>query len=175
MNADNRSKKIILVSHCLLNMNSKYEGTARYPDIAPQLMELFHKYELGIEQMPCPELGTFDLTRKPATKDVYDTPEYRNLCKTYASFMTKLVDKYKKSGCKIMAVIGVSGSTSCGSMITHVGKSDVEARRVPGIGIYMEELQKTLHDIPFVDFDFRNTSLSMQNIEKVLKMSEMMV
>lgn len=173
MAQDMRSKKIVLVSHCLLNMNSKYEGTAKYPDTVYQLIELFHKYELGIEQMPCPELGAFELSRQPATKEVYDKPEYRNLCKSYANFVSKLVEKYKKAGYKILAVIGIAGSTSCGSMITHVGKSVDKARRVPGTGIFMEELQKVLHDIPFVDFDFRNPQLSIRNIEKILKMSDM--
>ena len=175
METDERSKKIVLVSHCLLNMNSKYNGTARYSDVVPQLMDLFHKHDLGIEQMPCPEMGMFEVNRKPATKDVYDTPDYRKVCASYAHFVAKLVDKYKKSGYKTLAVIGISGSTSCGSVITHVGKPDKEIRRVPGVGIFMEELHKLIPDIPFVDYDFRNQPLSMQNIEKAINMSDITV
>ena len=175
METDNRSKKIVFVSHCLLNMNSKYEGTAKYPDTAPFLLELLKKNNIGIEQMPCPELGLFEVNRKPATKEIYDTPEYRKVCSSYAGFVAKLAEKYKKAGYKILAVIGISGSTSCGSIITHVGKSEKEVRRVPGHGIYMEELQKVLTNVPFVDFDFREQHLSMKNIEKAIKMSDITV
>lgn len=175
METDKRSKKIVLVSHCLLNMNAKYEGTAKYADAVPALMELFRKHNLGIEQMPCPELGMFDVNRSPATKEVYDTPDYRKVCTSYANFVAKLVEKYRKANYKVLAVIGIAGSTSCGAVITHVGKSEKEVRRVPGIGIFMEELKKLLADIPFVDYDFRNAQLSMQNIEKAIKMSDITV
>jgi len=175
MVTDNRSKKIVFVSHCLLNMNAKYEGTAKYPDNVPFVMDLLKKQNIGIEQMPCPELGLFEVNRKPGTKELYDTPEYRKVCASYANFVAKLAEKYKKAGYKILAVIGVSGSTSCGSVITHVGKTEKEIRRVPGIGIFMEELQKVLTDIPFADFDFREQHLSMKNIEKAIKMSDITV
>jgi predicted secreted protein len=173
--ADSRGKKIVFVSHCLLNMNSKYEGTAKYPDIAPFLFDLLKKNDIGIEQIPCPELGMFEVSRKPATKEIYDTPDYRKVCRSYADFVAKLAGKYKKAGYKVLAVIGVSGSTSCGSMITHVGRDETEIKRRPGIGIFMEELQKVIFDIPFVDFDFRNAQTSMKNIEKAIKMSDMTV
>jgi hypothetical protein len=60
-------------------------------------------------------------------------------------------------------------------VITHVGKPDKEVRRVPGVGIFIEELHKMLPDMTFVDYDFRNQQMSMQNIEKAIDMSDITV
>jgi predicted secreted protein len=175
MEKDMRSKKIVFVSHCLLNANSKYEGTAKYEASVVPIADFFQENRIGIEQMPCPELGLFEISRKPATKEIFDTPEYRKVCSSYANFMSRLMGKYRKAGYKILAVIGVGGSTSCGSEFIHVGKTEKEIRRVPGTGIFMEELKKVITDVPFVDYDLREPKISMKNLEKAVKMSDITV
>ena len=52
---DNRSKKIIFVSSCLLNTNNKVRGLARYPGMCKEVFDTLHRYDLGIQQMDCPE------------------------------------------------------------------------------------------------------------------------
>jgi predicted secreted protein len=179
MENDERSKKIVFISHCLLNMNTKAKGKARWPALAPLLLERFSKYELGIEQMPCPELGIFDVERERATKEMYDTPDFRKVCSGYANFVTKEIEKFQKAGIKVMAIVGIAGSPTCGAKIINAGKTTKVAKRVLGQGIFVEELQKAFKskniEIPFVDFDHRDMHRSLAELENKIKLSDMTV
>jgi len=179
MTEDLRSKKIVFVSHCLLNTNIKANGAAHWPTMPPLLMAMLNKHELGIEQMPCPELGMFDIGREKRTKELYDAPEFRKVCAGYSLFVTREIEKFIKARQKIMAIIGVAGSPSCGTKLVTSGKTIKAAKRILGQGIFIEELQKSLKarnlDIPFVDFDSRDIHKSISEIESKIKMSELQV
>jgi len=179
MAEDLRSKKIVFVSHCLLNTNVKANGAAHWPTMPPLLWNMLNKHELGMEQMPCPELGMFEIGREKRTKELYDSPEFRKVCTGYSLFVTKEIEKFIKAGQKITAIIGVAGSPSCGTKLVTAGKTNNVAKRILGQGIFMEELQKSLKsrnlDIPFVDFDSRDIHKSISEIESKIKMSELQV
>jgi predicted secreted protein len=134
-----RSRKIVLISHCLLNVNSRVEGIARYPSIHPLICELAD-LEFGVIQLPCPELVYEGLDREPRDIEHYDTPEYRELCRTAALKAADEVAEYIANDYHIAAVIGVEGSPSC-------------AVRDPGI--FTQELLVVLeqYDIPFMSID----------------------
>ena len=63
MFSDVRSKKIILVSHCILNQNSISDGTAGYPSTNENVLKLLIQSKVGIIQMPCPEMICLGLDR----------------------------------------------------------------------------------------------------------------
>ncbi len=50
-----RSKKIVLISHCILNVNSKVEGLAQYENNSLELVKYLIENKFGIIQLPCPE------------------------------------------------------------------------------------------------------------------------
>lgn len=50
-----RAKKIVLISHCYLNVNSKLEGIAIYSSVLKQLINVLIEEECGIIQLPCVE------------------------------------------------------------------------------------------------------------------------
>ncbi len=52
-----RSKKIVLISHCILNVNSKVEGLAQYENNSLELVKYLIENKFGIIQLPCPEAG----------------------------------------------------------------------------------------------------------------------
>jgi len=64
MFTDARSKNVLFVAHCILNQNSISDGTADYPGYIREILELLVRYDVGIVQMPCPELHCLGLDRK---------------------------------------------------------------------------------------------------------------
>ena len=134
-----RSRKIVLVAHCLLNVNSRVKGIARYPSIHPLVCKLADQ-DVGVIQLPYPEMAHEGLDRDPQDIEHYDTPEYRELCRDAALRVSRDVADYVTGDYEILAVVGVEGSPSCA-----VGTP----------GIFIQELMVALehHDIPFMSID----------------------
>jgi len=61
---DKRSKKIIVIAHCLLNQNSISDGTADFPSQFDKVINLLIENKIGIIQLPCPELICLGLSRQ---------------------------------------------------------------------------------------------------------------
>ena len=60
---DGRSKKVVFVAHCFLNQNSISDGTAIYPAANKDVVDFFLNADIGIVQMPCPEICCLGLDR----------------------------------------------------------------------------------------------------------------
>ena len=45
---DNRSKRVILVSHCILNQNAISDGTADYPGMFDEVVSLLLKEKISL-------------------------------------------------------------------------------------------------------------------------------
>lgn len=60
---DGRSKKVVFIAHCLLNQNSISDGTAVYPATFKEIIDYFINADIGVIQMPCPELSCLGLDR----------------------------------------------------------------------------------------------------------------
>ncbi len=52
---DERSRKVLFVSHCILNENTRYPGGAFYPGVNPKVINEIAAFDCGVVQMPCPE------------------------------------------------------------------------------------------------------------------------
>jgi predicted secreted protein len=52
---DRRSGKVIFLSHCILNENTRYLGGACRGGGIREIIEQFLDKDIGIVQMPCPE------------------------------------------------------------------------------------------------------------------------
>ena len=63
MFTDIRSQKVVFIAHCLLNQNSISDGTAVYPAAFKDMIQMFLDADVGIVQMPCPELCCLGLDR----------------------------------------------------------------------------------------------------------------
>jgi len=137
-------RKILLVSHCIINPQSKARGLATKEKIEASrkaLCELLKDPDLGIAQLPCPEMLYAGLGRKPAFRSFYDNQEFRRICREIAEQVVKLVRDYEKEGVKTIAYIGVEGSPSCGVEWTHF-----EERAEKGMGIFTEILLETMNN-----------------------------
>ena len=161
---DKRSRKIVVVAHCILNQNSRVLGIAYYPGMINEIVDVLRKYEVGVVQMPCPELVCAGLLRGSQTKEQYDTPAFRRHCRQIASGIVDQVQEYSKNGFKVLAVLGVNGSPTCGVDETSTGY------KAPGILI--EELQSKLKErkvaVPMKGVSHTRASQDAAWLEKIL-------
>ncbi|MBU5675227.1 hypothetical protein KQI88_02195 [Alkaliphilus sp. MSJ-5] len=121
-----REKLIIYTAHCVLNQNAVINGWERAQGAFNDIIRILLDYNISIVQMPCPEFTFLGEDRPPKTKEEYDTPEYRQLCKELALRLVEQIVEYKKHDYKIIGLLGIGQSPSCDTM----GKK----------GIFMEEL-----------------------------------
>jgi predicted secreted protein len=119
-----RSKRILLVSHCILNQNTVIENEARAEGAILSATEWAMKEGFGILQLPCPEFTFLGLNRPPMTYEQYNTPEYRKHCREILAPVLNQAKEYQKNGFEITGLLGIKGSPSCD----------------PSRGVFMEEL-----------------------------------
>ena len=173
---DKRSGKIAIVAHCILNQNSRVLGLAERSSMITEIVEYFLRKNIGILQMPCPELTYAGVSRQPQTKDQYNTIMFRNHCRKITKEIADQIQDYEKGGIDIEIVIGVDGSPSCGVNETSKGSTCENMSkngRVKGSGILMEELRFALKEkkisIPFYGIRYERLPEDLANIEKLLK------
>lgn len=157
-----RIKKLVMLSHCVINQNSVVYPLARAKGPFTFVDELI-KNNVGIYQLPCPEFKFGGLNRVPTEKEDYDTPEYRGLCKKLAKEVVCEILEYIKHNNKVVGVIGINHSPTC----------SISGKR----GIFMEELFTELENnniiLPFVEvpgeYDESNDSVDEMR-EKIKEM-----
>jgi uncharacterized protein YbbK (DUF523 family) len=54
-----RGRCDVLVSHCLLNENTRYAGGATRPGVVAEIIDELIAAGYGIHQLPCPERGAW--------------------------------------------------------------------------------------------------------------------
>jgi len=149
-----RCRKIAVVAHCLLNVNTKVKGLATYAAIHPVVQELISQ-GVGIIQLPCPEVAHLGMNRWGMTKEQYNVPAYRRLCERLVEPMVDTIRALADDGCKIVGIWGVDGSPSCGVNVTCTGFSGGELESFgavpksvpsPGEGIFFSVLCRACHE-----------------------------
>ena len=137
---DARSKKVIFVAHCIINMNSRCNGAGIAPSAMEQIPEFLLKHHIGIVQMPCPEFECLGLGKKKNNKKQQTTPANRKYLKSYAQDVVYQVKQYRKQNFKVLGVLGINCSPCCGVDCHH------EDGIKPGKGAFMEELTDALDE-----------------------------
>ena len=122
MFTDIRSKRVIFLAHCILNQNAISDGTAGYPAAHADVVRALLDAQVGIVQMPCPELCCLGLDRgdpRGAERPVVvENTRIRAALGTSeaAAKLDRLVDhvmlqiqEYRRHG---FAIVGIVGSTA---------------------------------------------------------------
>lgn len=150
--SDARSKNIIIIAHCILNQNAKMDGTASCPGPILEIMDLLARSNVGILQMPCPELLCLGLDR--GNKDgcfcpVAEEDTRIRLAMNQSSATEKLtllaeelvfqILEYKRYGFNILGIVGINRSPTCGVETTVRENSET-----PGEGVFIEMLKGKL-------------------------------
>lgn len=173
----NRGKKIILLAHCLLNVNAKVGGLAGYTGMHQDLVSSIIHKGYGLIQLPCPELGYFGIQRWGQIVEQMDIPAYRRHCRDLLRPIVDQIEDYSRNGYEIVAVIGVDKSPSCGvdqtcssdqyngeiSCITDISELKNSLHFPEKKGIFIEEFQLLLLgievSIPFYGIDEESNSI----------------
>jgi predicted secreted protein len=134
--ADARSRRVVFLSHCLLNQNTRYLGGAFRPGAVEEVVDRFKDEGIGIHQMPCPEQRAWGGVLKRYTLPFYGARRgprralarqllplflwhtrrvYRRLAREVAGE----IEDYLRSGFEVVGVVGIAGSPSCGVCRTH--------------------------------------------------------
>ena len=141
---DQRSGKVLVLSHCLLNQNVRYLGGAVHPGMVDEVVEEARRHGYGLYQLPCPEQRAWGGVLKRSLVPAYDaegTLGYRLrrlllwLFTRYTSLRYRLLARrvagdvadYLRSGFAVAGVVGVGGSPSCGVRQTLELSGAVEA------------------------------------------------
>ncbi len=159
-----RSKRVVLVSHCILNQNTVVYPLARakgpYKDIIIELMN----NDIGIHQLPCPEYRYLGLKREPMSKEQYDNKEFRAINKSIAIDTVNVIKEYINNGYEVLGIIGINESPTC----------SIKGEK----GILMEELLRTLVkenielkliDVPTDYHDVTNSDKFVFELKKFIK------
>ena len=173
---DKRSGKIALIAHCILNQNSRASGLAERSSAITEILKFLVQNEIGVIQMPCPELAYAGVLRPPQTKNQYDNVTFRRRCRKIAEELVNQVQEYEKCGIKLKLVLGVDGSPSCGVNETSKGKtckSVLEHERAKDSGILIEELRLALDErgisVPFYGIHYECLKDDVVKIKKYVE------
>jgi len=185
---------VVFVSHCLLNENTRYLGGAFHRGAVPEMIALLRS-GVGVYQMPCAEQRAWGGVLKRRMLRAYGLRDsvlyplrgalfplfvwhtrvrYRRL----AGRVVRDIKDYRRSGMRVLAVVGVGGSPSCGVSTTldlrrsfeavaacplnlidrnTFNERAVVACAVAGEGLFMRALKSKLArsgvDVPFVEYD----------------------
>ena len=128
---DERSKRVIFISHCLLNENTRYLGGAFRQGCVDELVDGFQQEGLGIYQMRCPEQQAWGGVLKRHLLPFYGSkgtilyrlrhvllPLFllytRRVYRRIAKEVVRDIEDYVRSGFEVVGIVGVGGSPSCG-------------------------------------------------------------
>ena len=162
---DARSRKVVFVSHCMLNQNAISDGTADFPAANQAVVSLLLEHDVGIVQMPCPELLCLGLDRgdvhggeRPVIVEntriraALQTPQASLRLRPLVEQVVYQIEQYQQNGFSVLGVVGINRSPSCGIETTSAHDEEVA-----GMGVFMAALKAEL--------DARGISLPMVGIK----------
>lgn len=140
-------KRIIFVSHCIMNQYARAKGIKNKLNgkvIVKPILDLIIKYNIGMIQLPCPEIRYEGLTRKTCGQDHYNNPIFIKICREYAKTIKKLFLQYRDEGYSIIGFVGIEYSPTCGISLTTLEQGKIAHE--PGI-LYKEIMKSLKEDV----------------------------
>ena len=171
--SDPRGRRFVAVIECILNQNARDQGAACTPAMDFSLLQLCHKHDVGILQMPCPEIQAlgFARTRAPgrSIREALNDEASVARCTALAHDVTERIEIYLSQGYEIVAVLGGNPeSPGCAIHEDHDSLSD-------HAGLFMRELQSELRQrgrdprfLAIRDYDPDLYRLDLEAFERLL-------
>jgi predicted secreted protein len=165
---DHRSGRLVAVIECILNQNARERGAATYPAINQAVLQLCLQYDIGLLQLPCPEMKFLGLRRaRPAgttLRACLDTAAGRHCCQAISRELADRFQDYIQNGYQLLAILG-GNPDSPGCAVHHERDQHGQERLADHSGILMltlqAELRKRALEVPFVAIrDYRSKLLS---------------
>ena len=152
MFTDGRSRRVIFLAHCLLNQNAISDGTAEVPAVHREILRTILDAQVGVVQMPCPELCCLGLDRgdpkggeRPVVVEntrirrAMGQPEAAARLRELMSQVVRQIREYRKHGFAVLGIVGVDRSPCCG-----VNTTSDQDRELPGQGVFIAALQTAM-------------------------------
>jgi len=142
---DGRSKKVIFAAHCVLNQNARHVDCADFPALMEPLVAFFQEKELGIIQLPCPELMALGLGRDrdvpplDTIREALELPDAHERLKPLISNIVHQIKEYQFQGFEVVGILGKNGSPACGVETTSLPEG-----QAPGKGVFVRLLRERL-------------------------------
>lgn len=128
---DARGRRVAVVSHCVLNENTRYLGGAGRAGCVREILDDAGDGGLGLLQMPCPEQRAWGGVAKRRLLAIYGArwlrPRWvrrlllpvaigytRLIYRRVAREVAALIIDHQASGVEVVAVVAIDGSPSCG-------------------------------------------------------------
>ena len=156
----NRSKKVLITCHCVLNANTKVYPLAAVGGVFSEAVAAYIDRGCGLFQLPCPELSYLGINRWGMTREQYDHPNFRAHCRDILKYPLIQLQALVRAGYELVGIVGMDGSPNCGATVTCEGYTGGELsspeslegqlralRCVAGQGVFMEELMGMLRQI----------------------------
>lgn len=183
------TKRVVILSHCVLNEHSKVkswkedENNKEYNLI--DFLTILSKNNIGIVQLPCPEMTCYGLKRWGHVKEQFDHPHYRKLCRSLFEPILDQIIEYRANGVEVLSLVGIYGSPTCGVNKTCIGQWGGEIGSNPDLqgtignvygiddmGILIEEIKKIFKDndldIPMIDYNKNNLEITINEMKNLL-------
>jgi predicted secreted protein len=181
MFTDERSKKVILVAHCILNQNSKIDRCARYPGAIREVTQALLDAGIGIIQIPCPELLYLGLDRQ-VEKDKETTIESEDdrvailmnktvpkvLCGKISYDLIYQIKQYQLNGFTVVGMLGMNGSPTCGVETSWADGKEVAENGI-FIKIFKEECADQGVNIPIRGIKAQDPKTAVETLNELLK------
>jgi predicted secreted protein len=107
-------KRVVIVSHCLLNPFTRVHFTGRNFPLSQKLFSHLFAQGIGILQMPCPETEANGLSRLPMGRMQYDNSFFRRHCADIMFRQLQMIEEFRRKNYRIICFLGVQGSPCCG-------------------------------------------------------------
>ena len=139
---DGRSHRFVAVIDCILNQNARDAGAARFPAMNIELLQLCHEQQVGVLQMPCPEIAALGIkrAREPGQgiRAALDTCEGRRRCDELAAEIVGRIVAYCAEGYEFIGIVG-GNPQSPGCAVHH---DQFSSPALTGeSGLFMQSLQ----------------------------------
>lgn len=167
--------KILVVSHCILNICSKVTGYNEDEQRTEaghrrSLLEYIIQKDIQIIQLPCPEFLMYGTKRWGHVKDQFDNPFFRSQCRNMLEPIILQLKEYAAypERFEVLGIVAIDYSPSCGYHVTCKGDWGGELSGCPDLekkigtlstasepGVFMEELISLLEEaklsVPILD------------------------
>ncbi len=142
---DARSKKVVFAAHCILNQNARHVDCADFPSAMKPLVSFLQERELGISQMPCPEMMALGLGRDrdvpplDTVREALELPDAQGRLQPVIDDIAYQIKEYQFQGFAVVGILGKNGSPACGVETTSLPEGEA-----PGEGVFIRLLKTRL-------------------------------
>ncbi|MDC7250244.1 MAG: hypothetical protein PQJ49_10045 [Sphaerochaetaceae bacterium] len=184
-------KKIVFVSHCILNVASKVvmynkEEMDKEDALRKEFLNKAIKNDVQIIQLPCPEFTLYGAKRWGHVKNQFDNIFFRKHCRKILIPIIEQIQEYLSNPemFKLLGIVGIDGSPSCGVDYTCFGnwygsfenREDLDQTLASckfdkGNGVFIDVLKEMLSENKIED-KVKVTALFAEEREKCLSILE---